>query len=161
MWVTSGPSTTLSCSSFGLASPSPAKSCLHLRKSVERSRSPSRGEGQLQHTAWQRPSRTRSRVTGPTRARRSPAPSRSPSTGEAPLDTLREELGRLLERSRYSDTRQADLFFDDARGHSVKLLAMVTATSGDTIAPLCREIREGLVTFLAEQLSGRASARPI
>jgi hypothetical protein len=30
----------------------------------------------------------------------------------------------------------------------VKLIAVVIATSGDSIAPLCWEIREGLVAFL-------------
>jgi hypothetical protein len=32
----------------------------------------------------------------------------------------------------------------------VKLVAMMTAVDGDAIAPLRREVREGLLTFLQE-----------
>jgi len=72
--------------------------------------------------------------------------------GHAPLDTLlsalREELGRTLERSSHWDRSPGDIFVEDATGSAVKLIAAVTAVDGDAIAPLCREVREDLLTFL-------------
>ena len=73
----------------------------------------------------------------------------------APLDALlaalREELGRVLERSSHWDRgRGGDIFVEDATGSAVKLVAMMTAVDGDAIAPLRREVREGLLTFLQE-----------
>ena len=72
----------------------------------------------------------------------------------APLDTLlsalREELGRALERSTHWDRGRGDLFVEDATGSAVKLIAVVTAVDGDAIAPLRREVREGLLTFLQQ-----------
>jgi small-conductance mechanosensitive channel len=72
----------------------------------------------------------------------------------APLDALlaalREELGRVLERSSHWDRGRGDIVVEDATGSAVKLVAMVTAVDGDAIAPLRREVREGLLTFLKE-----------
>jgi small-conductance mechanosensitive channel len=72
----------------------------------------------------------------------------------APLDALlpalREELGRVLERSSRWDRGRGDIVVEDATGSAVKLIAMVTAVDGDAIAPLRREVREGLLTFLRE-----------
>ena len=74
--------------------------------------------------------------------------------GHAPLDALlsalREELGRTLERSSHWDGSPGDIFVEDATGSAVKLIAAVTAVDGDAIAPLCREVREGLLTFLQQ-----------
>jgi small-conductance mechanosensitive channel len=72
----------------------------------------------------------------------------------APLDALlaalREELGRVLERSSHWDRGRGDIVVEDATGSAVKLVAMMTAVDGDAIAPLRREVREGLLTFLQE-----------
>ena len=74
--------------------------------------------------------------------------------GHAPLDALlsalREELGRALERSPHWDRSPGDIFVEDATGSAVKLIAAVTAVDGDAIAPLCREVREDLLTFLQQ-----------
>ena len=63
---------------------------------------------------------------------------------------LREELGRALEHSTHWDRGRGDLFVEDATGSAVKLIAVVTAVDGDAIAPLRREVREGLLTFLQQ-----------
>ncbi len=72
----------------------------------------------------------------------------------APLDALlaalREELGRVLERSAHWDRGRGDIVVEDATGSAVKLIAMVTAVDGDAVAPLRWEVREGLLTFLQE-----------
>ena len=72
----------------------------------------------------------------------------------APLDVLlaalREEPGRVLERSSHWDRGRGDIVVEDATGSAVKLVAMMTAVDGDAIAPLRREVREGLLTFLQE-----------
>jgi small-conductance mechanosensitive channel len=72
----------------------------------------------------------------------------------APLDALlaalREELGRVLERSSHWDRGHGDIVVEDATGSVVKLIAMVTAVDGDAVAPLRWEVREGLLTFLHE-----------
>ncbi len=72
----------------------------------------------------------------------------------APLDALlaalREELGRVLERSSNWDRGRADMVVEDATGSAVKLIAMVTAVDGDAIAPLRWEVREALLAFLQE-----------
>ena len=72
----------------------------------------------------------------------------------APLDALlgalRRELGRILERSTYSERGRGDIVVEDATGSAVKLVAVVTAVDGEAIAPLRREVREGLLTFLQE-----------
>ncbi len=72
----------------------------------------------------------------------------------APLDTLlgalREELGRVLERSAYWDRGRGDIVVEDATGSVVKLIATVTAVDGNAVAPLRWEVREGLLTFLHE-----------
>jgi small-conductance mechanosensitive channel len=72
----------------------------------------------------------------------------------APLDALlpalREELGRVLERSSRWDRGRGDIVVEDATGSAVKLIAMVTAVDGDAVAPLRWEVREGLLTFLRE-----------
>ncbi len=74
--------------------------------------------------------------------------------GHAPLDALlsalREELGRTLGRSSQWDRSPGDIFVEDATGSAVKLIAAVTAVDGDAIAPLCREVRESLLTFLQQ-----------
>jgi hypothetical protein len=66
------------------------------------------------------------------------------------LSALREELGRILERSSHWDRSPGDIFVEDATGPAVKLIAAVTAVDGDAIAPLCREVREGLLAFLQQ-----------
>ena len=72
----------------------------------------------------------------------------------APLDALlgplREELGRTLERSSHWDRGRDDIFVEDASGPALKLIAEATAVDGDSIAPLRREVREGLLTFLQQ-----------
>jgi small-conductance mechanosensitive channel len=74
--------------------------------------------------------------------------------GHAPLDALlaalREELGRVLQRSAHWDRGRGDIVVEDATGSAVKLIAMVTAVDGDAIGPLRWEVREGLLTFLQE-----------
>jgi small-conductance mechanosensitive channel len=64
------------------------------------------------------------------------------------LAALREELGRILERSSHWDRGRSDIFVEDTTGSAVKLIAVVTAVNGDAIAPLRWEVREGLLTFL-------------
>jgi small-conductance mechanosensitive channel len=71
-------------------------------------------------------------------------------SSHVPLGALREELGRILERSTHWDRGRADIVVEDATGSAVKLVAMVTAVDGDAIAPLRWEVREGLLTFLQE-----------
>jgi small-conductance mechanosensitive channel len=72
----------------------------------------------------------------------------------APLDALltalREELGRVLERSGHWDRGRGDIVVEEATGSALKLIATVTAVDGDAITPLRREVREGLLTFLQE-----------
>jgi len=74
--------------------------------------------------------------------------------GHAPLEALlggmREELGRTLEGSSHCDGGHGDIFVEDATGSTVKLIAVATAVDGDSIAPLRREVREGLLTFLQQ-----------
>jgi small-conductance mechanosensitive channel len=66
------------------------------------------------------------------------------------LGALREELGRILGRSSHWDRGRGGIVVEDATGSAVKLVAVVTAVDGDAIAPLRREVREGLLTFLQE-----------
>ena len=72
----------------------------------------------------------------------------------APLDALlaalREELGRVLERSSHWDRGRGDIVVEDATGSVVKLIATVTAVDGDAVTPLRGDVREGLLTFLQE-----------
>jgi small-conductance mechanosensitive channel len=79
-------------------------------------------------------------------------------TSHAPLDdllgALREELGRTLERSAHWDRGPSDLFVEDATTPAVKLIAVMSAVDGDAIAPLRREVREGLLTFLQQNYPG-------
>jgi small-conductance mechanosensitive channel len=69
---------------------------------------------------------------------------------DALLPALREELGRVLERSSRWDRGRGDIVVEDATGSAVKLIAMVTAVDGDAVAPLRWEVREGLLAFLQE-----------
>jgi small-conductance mechanosensitive channel len=72
----------------------------------------------------------------------------------APLDALlaalREELGRVLERSSHWDRGRGDIAVEDATGSAVKLIVLVTAVDGDAVAPLRWEVREGLLAFLQD-----------
>ncbi|WP_395725219.1 mechanosensitive ion channel family protein [Nakamurella sp.] len=65
-----------------------------------------------------------------------------------PLDALREELNRVVDRSQYWDRRTANLVVDDASGAALELLVVVSAVDGDAITPLRWEVREALVKYL-------------
>ena len=69
---------------------------------------------------------------------------------EAMLAGLRAELARILGSSAHCDSGRGDIFVEDAIGPGVKLIAVATAVDGDSIAPLRRQIREGLLTFLQQ-----------
>jgi small-conductance mechanosensitive channel len=68
-----------------------------------------------------------------------------------PIDELRRELGRILAVSSNWDGQKGDLHVEDASGPVVKLIAEVSAPDGDSLAPLRREVREGLVQYIQRE----------
>ena len=68
-----------------------------------------------------------------------------------PIDDLRDELGRVLDRSPYWDRTRGLLHVEDASGPILKLVAEVSATDGNSLSPLRREVREALVSYLQRQ----------
>lgn len=68
-----------------------------------------------------------------------------------PIEELRQELGRILERSSNWDGRKGDLHVEDASGPVVKLIAEVSAPDGDSLTPLRREVREGFVEYIQRE----------
>jgi small-conductance mechanosensitive channel len=70
-----------------------------------------------------------------------------------PVDALRQELGHILAGSSNWDGQKGDLHVEDASGPVVKLIAEVSAPDGDSLAPLRREVREGLVQYIQREHS--------
>jgi small-conductance mechanosensitive channel len=68
-----------------------------------------------------------------------------------PIDELREELGHILARSSKWDGQKGELHVEDASGPVVKLIAEVSAPDGDSLTPLRREVREGLVEYIQRE----------
>jgi small-conductance mechanosensitive channel len=68
-----------------------------------------------------------------------------------PIADLRAELSRILERCDNWDGRKGDLHVEDANGPFVTLIAEVSAPDGNHLAPLRREVREGLVTYIQRE----------
>jgi small-conductance mechanosensitive channel len=68
-----------------------------------------------------------------------------------PIDDLRAELSRLLERSPRWDRSTGELHVSDASGDGIKLIALVSAVDGDALEPLRWEVREGLVRHLQQR----------
>jgi small-conductance mechanosensitive channel len=68
-----------------------------------------------------------------------------------PVDELRQELGRILARSSKWDGQKGELHVEDASGPIVTLIAEVSAPDGDSLTPLRREVREGLVQYIQRE----------
>jgi small-conductance mechanosensitive channel len=68
-----------------------------------------------------------------------------------PIDELRQELGHILTGSSKWDGRTGELHVEDASGPVVKLIAEVSAPDGDSLTPLRREVREGLVEYIQRE----------
>jgi len=68
-----------------------------------------------------------------------------------PIDELRQELEHILAGSSNWDGQKGDLHVEDASGPVVKLIAEVSAPDGDSLAPLRREVREGLVHHIQRE----------
>ena len=65
-----------------------------------------------------------------------------------PVRALREELTRILEKSRYWDGRVNVLQVTDSREHTVELRALVSAANASAAWDLRCEVREHLVAFV-------------
>ncbi len=76
------------------------------------------------------------------------------------LDGVRAELGRILADSPLAAGQGGAVHVEEAVGPSVRLAAVVTAVDGDAVAPLCREVRERLVTFLQQNYPDALPGRP-
>ena len=68
----------------------------------------------------------------------------------APIDELRAELGRILEKSEHWDGRVKGLVVTDSKEHTLELRALVSAKDGGSAWDLRCEVREKLVRFLAQ-----------
>jgi small-conductance mechanosensitive channel len=68
-----------------------------------------------------------------------------------PIDDLRRELGHILAGSPNWDGHKGDLHVEDASGPIVTLIAEVSARDGDSLTPLRREVREGLVQYIQRE----------
>jgi small-conductance mechanosensitive channel len=68
-----------------------------------------------------------------------------------PVADLRAELDNVLARSENWDGRTGKLHVEDARGPFVTVVAEVSALDGDHLAPLRREVREGLVAYIQRE----------
>jgi small-conductance mechanosensitive channel len=68
-----------------------------------------------------------------------------------PLDALRAELTRLLEKSRYWDGKVNVLQVSDAKEHTLELRALVSASDASLAWDLRCEIREKLVGFIQQE----------
>jgi hypothetical protein len=68
-----------------------------------------------------------------------------------PVADLRSELGRVLAGSENWDGCKGELHVEDAKGMFVTLLAEVSAPDGNHLAPLRREVREGLVSYIQRE----------
>ncbi|NNC64893.1 MAG: mechanosensitive ion channel [Gammaproteobacteria bacterium] len=67
-----------------------------------------------------------------------------------PIDELRAELDRIVEKSEHWDGRVKGLVVTDSKEHSLELRALVSAKDGGSAWDLRCEVREKLVRFLAE-----------
>lgn len=67
-----------------------------------------------------------------------------------PVDTLREELNRLLGGSKYWDKRVGILQITDAREHTMELRALVSARNSSDAFDLRCYIRENLIKFIKD-----------
>jgi small-conductance mechanosensitive channel len=65
-----------------------------------------------------------------------------------PMQALREEMTRILERSKYWDRRANVLQVTDLREHTVLVRALMSASNAGEAFDLRCEVREGLVAFL-------------
>ncbi|MDH3506830.1 MAG: mechanosensitive ion channel family protein, partial [Gammaproteobacteria bacterium] len=68
----------------------------------------------------------------------------------APIDELRAELDRILEKSEHWDGRVKGLVVTDSKEHTLELRALVSAKDGGSAWDLRCEVREKLVRFLAQ-----------
>ena len=68
-----------------------------------------------------------------------------------PIDAVREELGRILERSSLWDHRAWNLQVTDAQNQRVELRALMSAPDAPTAWDLRCEVREQLITYLQRQ----------
>ena len=68
----------------------------------------------------------------------------------APIDELRAELDRILEKSDHWDGRVKGLVVTDSKEHALELRALVSAKDGGSAWDLRCEVREKLVRFLAD-----------
>ena len=65
-----------------------------------------------------------------------------------PIEPLREELDRILEKSQYWDGKLRSILVTDAKEHTLEVRAMATAADGDQAWFLRCEIREKLIDFI-------------
>jgi hypothetical protein len=68
-----------------------------------------------------------------------------------PIQPLREELDRILERSALWDRQVKVLQVTDAREHTLELRVLASATDAGTAWDLRCEIREKLIDFLQKR----------
>jgi small-conductance mechanosensitive channel len=73
---------------------------------------------------------------------------------QVPVDDIRAELQRVLGRSSRWDGRTGLLHVEDASGPYLTLVAEVSSPDGNTLTPLCREVREALVTYIQREHAG-------
>lgn len=88
-----------------------------------------------------------------------------------PIQALREELDRILDKSQYWDGKRKSILVTDAKEHTLEVRAMASAADGDQAWFLRCEIREKLVEFVRKnypeslprvraELGGPAAAEP-
>lgn len=65
-----------------------------------------------------------------------------------PIQALREELDRIVEKSQYWDGRERSLLVTNSKEHTLEVRAMASAADGDQAWFLRCEIREKLVEFI-------------
>lgn len=70
---------------------------------------------------------------------------------QVPVDAIRAELARILERSDNWDGEKGQLHVEDASGPIVKLVAEISAPDGDRLTPLRREVREAIVGYIQRE----------
>lgn len=65
-----------------------------------------------------------------------------------PIEPLRQELDRILEKSQYWDGKLRSILVTDAKEHTLEVRAMASASDGDNAWFLRCEIREKLIEFV-------------
>lgn len=71
-----------------------------------------------------------------------------------PIQALREELDRIVEKSQYWDGQSKSVLVTNAKEHTLEVRAMASAADGDQAWFLRCEIREKLVEFIQKNYPG-------